>query len=202
MAVIKGKVETPQPIGYSAAGTVIAVGEGVSGFAVGDRVAVAGSQCAFHAEILRVPVNLAVPVPDGLDYAAASTVALGAIALQGIRRAAPTLGETFVVVGLGFLGQLTVQMLRANGVKAIAMDLDAGRLTPAVAAGALGLDPKAPAEAQVARLTGGIGADGVIVTAATASTKSSPPPSRCAARKRASFWWAMSAWISTATTSM
>lgn len=169
IAEIKGKVETPLPVGYSAAGTVIAVGEGVSGFAVGDRVAVAGAQCAFHAEILCVPVNLAVAIPDGVAFDAASTVALGAIALQGIRRAAPTLGETFVVVGLGFLGQLTMQMLRANGVKVVALDPDAGRLAQAVAAGALGLDPHTPAEAQVARLTGGVGADGVIVTAATAS---------------------------------
>ena len=169
MAEIKGKVETPQPIGYSAAGKVIGVGDGVSQFAVGDRVAIAGAQCAFHAEVLRVPVNLAVAMPDSVDFAAASTVALGAIALQGIRRAQPTLGETFVVVGLGFLGQLTVQMLRANGIKTIALDPDAGRLAQAVAAGALGLDTQGDADAQVMRLTGGVGADGVIVTAATAS---------------------------------
>jgi predicted dehydrogenase/threonine dehydrogenase-like Zn-dependent dehydrogenase len=166
---IKGKVETPLAVGYSAAGTVIAVGEGVSHFAVGDHVAVAGAQCAFHAEILRVPVNLAVVIPDGVAFDGASTVALGAIALQGIRRAKPTLGESFVVVGLGFLGQLTVQMLRANGAKVIALDPDASRLAQAVGSGALGLDPHVPAETQVARLTGGVGADGVIVTAATAS---------------------------------
>ncbi|MBC8038390.1 MAG: bi-domain-containing oxidoreductase [Rhizobiales bacterium] len=169
IAEIKGKAETPQPVGYSAAGTVIAVGGGVCHFAVGDRVAVAGAQCAFHAEVLRVPVNLAVAIPDGVAFDAASTVALGAIALQGIRRAKPTLGESFVVVGLGLLGQLTVQMLRANGVKAMALDPDAGRLAQAVAAGALGLDSQQTAEAQVARLTGGVGADGVIVTAATVS---------------------------------
>ena len=168
IAEIKGKTETPQPVGYSAAGTVIALGEGVSTFAVGDSVAVAGAQCAFHAEVLRAPVNLAVAMPAGVAFDAASTVALGAIALQGIRRAAPTLGETFVVVGLGFLGQLTVQMLRANGVKVIALDPDAARTALAVCAGAIGLESDG-AEAQVARLTGGVGADGVIVTAATAS---------------------------------
>lgn len=170
VAEIRGKVETPQPIGYSAAGTVIAVGTGVDGFSVGDRVACAGAQCAYHAEILCVPVNLAVPVPDNVSVQAASTVALGAIALQGIRRAAPTLGETFVVVGLGFLGQLTVQMLHANGVKTLVVDTDAGRRAQAVAAGAVGLDPSdGAAEIQVARLTDGVGADGVIVTAATSS---------------------------------
>ncbi len=170
VAEIKGKVQAPQPVGYSAAGTVIAVGAGAEGFAVGERVACAGAQCAHHAEILRVPVNLAVSIPDTVSFEAASTVALGAIALQGIRRAAPSLGETFVVVGLGFLGQLTVQILRANGVKAIAVDPDPRRLAQAVQAGAVGLDPQdGAAETLVARLTGGIGADGVIVTAATQS---------------------------------
>lgn len=169
-AEIKGKVQTPQPVGYSAAGTVIVVGAGVEGFAVGDRVACAGAQCAHHAEILRVPVNLAVMVPDAVSFEAASTVALGAIALQGIRRAAPSLGESFVVVGLGLLGQLAVQMLRANGVKTLAVDPDPRRLAQAVRCGAVGLDPADEAtEIQVARLTGGVGADGVIVTAATPS---------------------------------
>ena len=169
-ADIKGRAEASQPVGYSAAGTVIAVGAGVEGFVAGDRVACAGAQCAHHAEILRVPVNLAVRVPDDVSFDAASTVALGAIALQGIRRAAPTLGETFVVVGLGLLGQLTSQMLRANGVKTVTIDPDSQRLALSVEGGAVGLDQAdGPAESQVARLTGGVGADGVIVTAATPS---------------------------------
>ncbi len=91
--------------------------------------------------------------------------------MQGVRRAEPTLGETFVVIGLGVIGQLTVQLLRANGCRVIAMDLDSARIALAVALGAdLGLDPadEAP-DQQVARLTDGVGADGVIITAATPS---------------------------------
>jgi predicted dehydrogenase/threonine dehydrogenase-like Zn-dependent dehydrogenase len=171
VAAVRGKLDALHPVGYSAVGTVAAVGAGIDDLAVGDRVACAGSQSAFHAAIVRVPRNLAVPVPDGLDDDAAATVTLGAIALQGVRRAAPTLGETFVVVGLGLLGQLTVQLLKANGCRVLGGDLDAARIAQA---GALGLDAAlAPedddSEAQVARLTGGIGADGVIVTAASAA---------------------------------
>jgi predicted dehydrogenase/threonine dehydrogenase-like Zn-dependent dehydrogenase len=158
-----------QPIGYSVAGLVIEVGEGVDGFRPGDRVACGGSQYAYHAEVVRVPVNLAVPVPDQVPLAEASTVTLGAIALQGVRRAAPTLGESFVVIGLGILGQLTAQLLRANGCRVIGVDLDRERIA---AARALGMDAGVhPADGedveQVKRLTDGIGADGVIITAAT-----------------------------------
>lgn len=170
---VKGTVGAELPIGYSAAGIVAAVGEGIDDIAVGDRVACAGAQCAFHAELIRVPRNLCVPVPAGLDLAEASTVTLGAIALQGVRRLAPTLGETFVVVGLGLLGQLAVQMLKANGCKVIGLDLDPKRVDVALS---LGLDcapgsAQGEVSAQVARLTGGIGADGVVVTASSASAE-------------------------------
>ena len=99
------------PLGYSAAGTIVACGSDVHLFGVGDRVACAGSGIANHAELIEVPVNLAVKIPAAVDTAAAATVALGAIALQGVRRAKPALGETVLVVGLGILGQLTVQLL-------------------------------------------------------------------------------------------
>lgn len=159
------------PIGYSAAGTVCDAGPGVTEFQVEDRVACAGAQCAHHAEFIRVPVNLAVRVPKEVSLAEASTVALGAIALQGVRRAAPTLGETFVTVGLGILGQLTAQMLQANGCRVIGADLDRSRIELARQLGIQhGLHPHDGNNVeQVARLTDGIGADGVIVTAATAS---------------------------------
>ncbi|HEU4698115.1 MAG TPA: bi-domain-containing oxidoreductase [Gemmatimonadales bacterium] len=168
---IEGKLAAGEPTGYSAAGVVLAVGEGVEDLRPGDRVACAGSQCAHHAEVIRVPRNLCVPVPEGLDAAAASTVTLGAIALQGVRRAGPTLGETFVVIGLGILGQLTVQLLRANGCRVIGTDLDPERIRLARAHGLeVGLNPAEDGDvAAVARLTGGIGADGVIITAATPS---------------------------------
>ena len=170
---IEGKMAAGDPTGYSAAGEVIAVGEGVDDLFVGDRVACAGAQCAHHAEIIRVPRNLAVPIPDGLGYPEACSVTLGAIALQGVRRAQPTLGETFVVVGLGILGQLTVQFLKANGCRVIGSDLDAGRIKTGLANGMdLALDPEsAKLPDQVARLTDGLGADGVIITAATPSNE-------------------------------
>jgi predicted dehydrogenase/threonine dehydrogenase-like Zn-dependent dehydrogenase len=167
---VKGKLETGLPTGYSAAGEVIAVGDEVAGFVIGDRVACAGST-ANHAEIIEVPVNLVTRVPDGVDWLAASTVTLGAIALQGVRRTVPTLGETIVVVGLGVLGQITVQLLRANGCRVVGVDLDPARLRVALQGGmTTGIDP-APENyvERVQRLTDGFGADAVIITAATSS---------------------------------
>lgn len=169
--LIEGKLSAGQPTGYSAAGTVIAVGEGVEGIEVGDRVACAGAQCAHHAEYIRVPKNLVVLVPEDVDIAQASTVTLGAIALQGVRRAAPTLGETFVVIGLGILGQLAAQILRANGCRVIGLDVDQSRIDLAKSLGMLaGIHPDQGNDIdQVARITDGYGADGVIITAASPS---------------------------------
>ena len=108
---VRDQLSAGLPIGYSAAGTVIEAGVDVTGFALGDRVACAGAGVANHAEVIDVPVNLAVTVSDDVSLADASTVALGAIALQGVRRTNPTLGETIGVIGLGILGQLTAQLL-------------------------------------------------------------------------------------------
>ncbi len=168
---IKGVLSAGQSTGYSAAGVVSEVSEGVCDFHPGDRAACAGAQCAHHAEIIRVPRNLAVPVPDSLDFAAASTVTLGAIALQGVRRAQPTLGETFPVIGLGVLGQLTTQILRANGCRVIGTDLHEERIRLAQSLDMeIAIHPEDGSDTeQVARLTDGIGADGVIITAATPS---------------------------------
>lgn len=169
--LVQGKLSNAQPTGYSAAGTVLAVGIGIEDIQVGDRVACAGAQCAHHAEIIRVPRNLTVPIPDNLDFDLACTVTLGAIALQGIRRAQPTLGEVFVVLGLGILGQLTAQMLKVNGCKVIGIDLDRQRINIAKQLGMdIGIHPEDGDNIeQVVRLTDGIGADGVIITAATPS---------------------------------
>ncbi len=157
--------------GYSVAGTVCEAGSGVTDFQVGDRVACAGAQCAHHAEFVRVPVNLAAVVPDHVGLSQASTVALGAIALQAVRRANPTLGETFVVVGLGILGQLVAQMLKAQGCRVIGADLDETRIQLARELGIqYGLRPDCEIDpVQVARITDGVGADGAIVTAASPS---------------------------------
>lgn len=169
--LVQGQLEAGNVTGYSAAGQVIAVGKNVSHFSVGDFVACAGAQSAHHAEIINVPQNLVVKVPKHLDIIHASSVTLGAIALQGVRRAMPTLGETFVVVGLGILGQLTVQMLRANGCNVIGVDLDTSRIEIAKQSGMnLNINPlDSLKEEQVYRLTNGYGADGVIITAATSS---------------------------------
>jgi predicted dehydrogenase len=166
---VRGQLAAGLPTGYSAAGVVVGVGAEVEGLAVGDRVACAGAGIANHAELIDVPVNLVVRVPDGVELADASTVTLGAIALQGIRRATPTLGEAVGVIGLGILGQLTVQMLRANGCRALVSDLDPERVAQAVAHG--GEDASGDFAERARALTQGFGADAVIVTAATASSE-------------------------------
>jgi len=169
--LIKGVISSEQPTGYSAAGVVLEIGEGVKDILVGDYVACAGSQCAYHAEIIRIPCNLAAKIPENVSLKSASTVTLGAIALQGVRRAQPTLGETFVVIGLGIIGQLTIQILRANGCRIIGADIDPERVCMAEKMGLdLGIyyDNGSHIE-QVSRLTDGIGCDGVIITAATPS---------------------------------
>lgn len=168
---VRSKLEAGNATGYSVAGTVVAVGEGISDLAPGDRVACAGAQCAHHAETVRIPRNLCVPLPENLDLESACTVTLGAIALQGVRRANPTLGEAFVVIGMGILGQLTAQLLKANGCRVIATDLDASRLKLGQSMGVdtiVNPDGGDPFQ-QVANLTAGIGADGVIITAAGSS---------------------------------
>lgn len=166
--LVQERLAVELPTGYSGAGIVVEVGEGVDEFLPGDRVACAGAQCAFHAEVVRIPKNLVVSIPENVGFDAASSVALGAIALQGVRRAAPTLGETFVVIGLGILGQLTVQLLRANGCRVIGVDLDRARIALGEQNGmSWGVHPDDANDVQqVARITGGAGADGVIITAA------------------------------------
>jgi predicted dehydrogenase/threonine dehydrogenase-like Zn-dependent dehydrogenase len=169
--IVQGQLSAGTAAGYSAAGIVVQVGSGLEGIRPGDRVACAGAQCAHHAEVIRVPQNLMTRIPDGVSFDDASTVALGAIAMQGVRRATPALGETFVVIGLGVLGQITAQLLRANGCRVIGVDLDARRLAFAQELGmdaAVGTD-EGPNVDQVMRLTDGHGADGVIITAATPS---------------------------------
>jgi len=161
------------PIGYSASGVVTKVGKDVAEFFVGDYVACAGAQCSFHAEVVRVPKNLVVSIPKLVSMDSASSVALGAIALQGVRRASPTLGEIFVVIGLGFLGQVTAQLLKINGCRVIGIDPDISRIEIAKAQGMyLTLNPEDINDiSQISRLIGGIGADGVIITAASPSNQ-------------------------------
>ena len=168
---VRGQLASGAPTGYSAAGIVTAIGAEVDGFSIGDRVACAGAGIANHAEVIDVPVNLAVRVPSAVGLDLAATVTLGAIALQGVRRAAPTLGESILVVGLGLLGQISVQILRANGCRVIGVDPEARRRELALQCGAAAvLDPGAgDPVAAVLQLTDGVGADGVVITAAGAS---------------------------------
>ncbi len=170
---VRGRLAAGLPSGYSAAGVVVEVGDEVEGFAVGDRVACAGAGIANHAELIAVPVNLAVLVPDGLPLEAASSVTLGSIALQGVRRASPTLGETIGVIGLGIIGQLVAQLLRANGCRVVGTDVDPGRVATAIAGGMdHGVDGSSGSFAeQATKLTDGFGLDAVIVTAATSSSE-------------------------------
>lgn len=171
-SLVRTKLAEAHPIGYSLTGRVLSVGEGIEDLRVGDRVACAGAQHAHHAEIVRVPRNLSVLVPEGVEDDAAATVTLGAIALQGLRRVNPTLGETFVVIGLGLVGQLTVQLLKASGARVVASDLDAKRVEEARSFTDVVLQPgDADAIEQVIRLTNGQGADGVLITAASSSNE-------------------------------
>jgi len=170
---VTGQLNLGQAIGYSASGIVIETGKGVEGFRCGDRVACAGAGLANHAQVIRIPSNLTVPVPDSLGLDHASTVTLGAIALQGVRRANPTLGETILVIGLGLLGQITAGLLRANGCRVIGTDLDPSRIELARSMGMdHALDPDGPRSShQVLQLTDGHGVDAVIITAASPSHK-------------------------------
>jgi predicted dehydrogenase/threonine dehydrogenase-like Zn-dependent dehydrogenase len=171
LRTVRSRVEEARPTGYSASGVVAAVGAGVADLRVGDRVACAGAQSAYHAEVIRVPRNLCVRVPDDLDMKSAASVTLGAIALQGVRRAQPTLGEMFAVIGLGLLGQLTVQLLKANGCRVIGLDVRADRLSLARSLGADGaLESEDPDTlAAIYRASEGFGVDGAIITASSAS---------------------------------
>jgi predicted dehydrogenase/threonine dehydrogenase-like Zn-dependent dehydrogenase len=166
---IRSQLDAGLPTGYSCAGVVLEAGAEVESFAPGDRVACAGAGAANHAELVSVPVNLVARVPDGLGLDGAATVTLGAIALQGVRRAAPSLGETVVVIGLGVLGQLTTQLLRAAGCHVVGTDLDPGRVELALTSGLEhGAAPGAELDERVATISDGFGADAVIVTAAAA----------------------------------
>ncbi|MBD3839663.1 MAG: bi-domain-containing oxidoreductase [Epsilonproteobacteria bacterium] len=163
------KLDTPIPLGYSLAGHVIEVGKNCSGVNIGDRVACGGAGYANHAEINYVPKNLMVKIPDGVDDIDASFVTVGAIALQGVRQTAPLLGEKIAVMGLGLLGQLTVQLLKANGCKVIGSDIDPDKMALAKK---LGCDEVCHASELIAKtneFTGGYGADAVIIAASTSS---------------------------------
>jgi threonine dehydrogenase-like Zn-dependent dehydrogenase len=164
MDLIKEKMETLEPLGYSCAGRVIAVGSAVRRFKVGDRVACGGAGWANHAEIVSVPENLATAVPPSVSDTFAAYTTLGAIALQGVRRADVRLGETACVIGLGLIGQLTVQLLRASGCTVIGFDTDKSR------SGDDGVSSPAELIKRVQQATSAHGVDTTIITASTSSS--------------------------------
>ena len=137
----------------------------------GDRVACGGADFANHAEFVAVPKNLIVRTPDNVSNEEAAFTTVGSIAMQGVRLAEPLLGETFLVLGLGLLGQITVQILKANGCNVIATDLDAVLVARARGYGAIGMDPGSNFEKSCKQLTAGHGVDGVIICAGTASNQ-------------------------------
>ncbi|QOJ32004.1 MAG: Gfo/Idh/MocA family oxidoreductase [Gammaproteobacteria bacterium] len=161
------RLDSPVALGYSCAGVVIDVGPDVQGFAVGDRVACAGQGYASHAEQVWVPKNLCVHLPESLGFEEGAYVTLGAIALQGVRQAEPRLGDVVAVIGLGLLGQITVQILKANGCRVVAADIAADKLALAKSFGAD--EAVLPGELPAAALAlgQGQGVDAVIITAST-----------------------------------
>ncbi len=168
LEAVFNKLDQPLPLGYCNAGQVLAVGEGVHNFKIGDRVISNGS----HAEFVCVPKNLVVRIPDEVSYEEASFAVIGSIGLQGIRLAKPSFGETFVVVGLGLIGLLTAQLLIANGCNVIGFDFDSNKVDLAKKMGASAfLASSVDVVKIVESLTNGVGADAVIITASTKSNE-------------------------------
>ena len=163
---VRSRLERPLPLGYSAAGIVEAVGDGVESFRAGDHVAMAGAGYANHAEVNVVPKNLVAPIPKGVAFEEAAYATVAAVALQGVRLAKPELGDNAVVIGLGLIGLITVQLLKANGCRVLGIELD---LKKANLARKLGADEAITddAERAVQRFTNGHGADVVFIAAAT-----------------------------------
>lgn len=178
---VQSKLDQPLALGYCNVGVIDKVGARVSGFAEGDRVVSNGA----HAEVVAVPQNLCARIPEGVSDEQASFTVLAAIGLQGIRLANPTLGECVVVTGLGLIGLLTVQMLRAQGCRVLGIDFDSSRLALARQFGAEVVNPGAGEDvlAVASAFSRGRGIDAVIITA---STKSNEPVSQAAkmCRKR------------------
>jgi polar amino acid transport system substrate-binding protein len=168
--VVMSKLEAPSPLGYSCAGEVIAVADDVYDFKVGDYVA-CGGEGAYHADIVSVYKNLCVKIPKSVDLKFAAITTVAAIAIQGIRQAELTFGETAVVIGLGLIGQLTMQILEASGIKAIGVDISQAQVDLAnkIGIGKSYLRNRDDLEGLIKELTKGYGADAVLITAGTSS---------------------------------
>lgn len=176
---VQSKLAQPLPLGYCNVGVVAQVGPGVEGFKAGDRVVCNGP----HADVVKVGKNLCARIPEGVDDESAAFVVVASIGMQGMRLAQPTLGEAFVVTGVGLIGLLTVQLLRAQGCRVLAIDFDESKLELARQFGAETCNPGQGEDPVVAGMafSRGQGVDGVIITA---STKSSDPVTQAARMSR------------------
>lgn len=167
LEAVFNKLNQPLPLGYCNVGKVVAVGKGVTEFSVGDRVASNGN----HAEYVCVPKNLVAKVPDNISDEEAAFTVIGSIGLEGVRLLSAQLGETVVVIGLGLIGLLAVQLLKANGCKVIGVDFDQQKVDMAARMGVTAINPQSGTNAVsfVQDFTSGIGADGVLITASSDS---------------------------------
>ncbi|HWQ45786.1 MAG TPA: bi-domain-containing oxidoreductase [Longilinea sp.] len=161
------RLDQPMPLGYSSAGTIVSIGEGVTGFHPGDRVACSGSH-AVHAEYNVVPSQLVTKLPDPVDFNSAAFTTLGAIAMQGFRLAAPQLGERVAVIGLGLLGLLTAKLAIAAGCPVFGIDVNSERVKFAISLGVEAV-ARTDAEESAKAFTNGLGFDAVIICADTHS---------------------------------
>jgi predicted dehydrogenase/threonine dehydrogenase-like Zn-dependent dehydrogenase len=166
---VMNRLDSLTPLGYSLSGVVVDVGADAGEFQRGQRVACGGAECAFHADLVAVPRNLVVPVPDTVSLRHACFATVGSIALQGYRRAEMQLGETAAVIGLGLLGQILVRILRAAGIRAVGVDVAPARFELAASAGAACFTPDDPALRSAVRAQPGGGVDCVFITAGGSS---------------------------------
>lgn len=169
---VVSNLDAPVPLGYSAAGEIVEVGQRVADLKVGDHVACFGAFYANHAEVNAIPRNLCVRLPEGVSLREAAFCMLGAIALGGVRQSQVDLGSTALVIGLGLIGQITVQLLKAAGCRVFGVDLDPAKVEQARQSGADGAMPRDDPhlEEAIAALSNGLGVDATLITAATSST--------------------------------
>lgn len=167
LEAVFNKLGQPLPLGYCNVGHVVAVGKGVTEFVLGDRVASNGN----HAEFVCVPKNLVAKIPDKVSDEEAAFTVIGSIGLQGIRLVNPQLGETIVVIGLGLIGLVAAELLKANGCRVIGVDFDQQKVELAKTKGILAINPLQGTDPvkYVEEMTSSIGADGVLITASAKS---------------------------------
>ncbi|GAB4500357.1 MAG: bi-domain-containing oxidoreductase [Anaerolineales bacterium] len=168
LQAVFNRLDQPMALGYSTAGTIVALGKNMQGFKVGQRVACAGGGYATHAEYNVVPRNLLTPLPKNVDFESAAFTTLGAIALHGFRLAEPQLGENIAVIGLGLLGLLTIQLAAAAGCNVLGIDIDPKRVKLASSLGIQAVS-RAQAEATAVAFTANRGFDSIIICADTSS---------------------------------